>query len=236
MKNKKFPFNYLDISLTWDQARENKNYVQLAKAFHNEKIISDGANNKVEDINLKTKLFYFLHDLFLDNIFLGNNLSNITDCDIYWDKFNKKFYYSNNQNHHINLEEKKFLFSFFELNEEDIEAKLLFSIENEINSTNKIFFHPLLLNNVNNQAHEYSNNGRFLTKQTLTYLLWSIGFLILKYIMELGESELNEFATYLPLNKTFLRLKLENVDFCLLNFLENVFYYEDDSFTNLFVM
>ena len=95
MKNKLFPYNCINLVLRNNELDENiGKYINFSNL---KQLLIKGETENSEEFNLKLKkikieLFYFLHDLFLDQIFLGNEIIFITENDILWNSENEKFY------------------------------------------------------------------------------------------------------------------------------------------------
>ncbi len=93
MKKLKFPLNCIELYMTDYRIEAGvENVIRLREYIDKIKIKSTLDNHTNTNKNIKIKLFYFLHDLFMDQIFLGSNLFWITDTDIYWNEEKQKFF------------------------------------------------------------------------------------------------------------------------------------------------
>jgi len=94
MEKSKFPYNCIEIKLNENDYKNKKENFLLLKAMTEitSKNTDECSKINIEIKEYKKKLFYFLHDLFLDHIFLGNDLNYVTDLDIIWDIKSRKFY------------------------------------------------------------------------------------------------------------------------------------------------
>ncbi len=95
MKNLIFPYNCIEILLNDDKNQVKKDHLIPINDLFEKNLdgnILEESLNKLNTKELRKKLFYFLHDLFLDHIFLGNDLVYLTEFDIFWDSLKQKFF------------------------------------------------------------------------------------------------------------------------------------------------
>jgi hypothetical protein len=94
-----FPLKNINIYLNENDILTNINLKSLHNIFIDLKI-KIFEKNKHENIviknkeNFKIKLFNFLYEITIDQIFSGNDFIYITDYDIYWDMQKEKLSYS----------------------------------------------------------------------------------------------------------------------------------------------
>jgi hypothetical protein len=97
MKKLKFPFNCITLNLNEYQIKTEDNTISNLKVlFENNKYATEKEDKNTFNKNLKIKLFNFLHDLFVDQVFLGNEFIYVTDLAIHWSATNQKFFIISN--------------------------------------------------------------------------------------------------------------------------------------------
>ena len=97
--DKFFPLKNINIYLSENDMLINTNLKSLHNIFIDLKIKTFEKNNQENIIiknkeNFKIKLFNFLYDITIDQIFSGNDFIYITDYDIHWDAIKEKLGYS----------------------------------------------------------------------------------------------------------------------------------------------
>lgn len=94
---KKFPFNCITLNLNDSQIKtKGNNILNLKLLFENYKYANEEEDQVSISKNLKIKLFGFLHDLFIDQVFLGNEFNYVTDLYILWSEIDQKFFIMSN--------------------------------------------------------------------------------------------------------------------------------------------
>ncbi len=97
MKKLKFPYNCIELFVNDNQIKtEIYNKKNLRLLFDNFKFSSLEEDPKIIYKNIKIKLFNFLHNLFIDQVFLGNKFMYLSDLDIHWSILDEKFFIISN--------------------------------------------------------------------------------------------------------------------------------------------
>jgi hypothetical protein len=93
MKKLKFPLNCIELFINDSDLKSIcQENLTLTELFDKNVSINTEEYKTNFSKNIKIKLFNFLHDLFIDQIFLGNELFFLIDEQIHWNAKDEKFF------------------------------------------------------------------------------------------------------------------------------------------------
>lgn len=95
------------------------------------------------------------------------------------------------------------------------------------------FIHPDYCHSIINSSSTFKFNNSEI--QPLQGLLWSIGIIIMKYIMNLNDIQIEELRSPYMINICD-SIEKKEVNKSLLKFLNNLFNYENKRFSSVYVM
>jgi len=93
LKKLKFPLNCIELFINNSDLKSKcHENLSLTELFDKNLSINTDEYKTTFTKKIKIKLFNFLHDLFIDQIFLGNELFFLIDEQIHWNTKDEKFF------------------------------------------------------------------------------------------------------------------------------------------------